>query len=170
MDVTSGLSADLGGSAASAIAQWDSLSGSGPEPSLVFLVKNDRFALPKRFKTNYHTKLDRRIVMDSHFNQDESRAVYSPPPERPKSSLCWLHDLTLQAIARGQGVSLAYDMMVRGTLTSGRLLRLFDAVTMPVVIYSLAYPEARKNDPLIKEFESWIFGEMAKEEPSLAAE
>lgn len=92
------------------------------------------------------------------------------PPEMPRGPIFPNCELATTAAEQGQGVSLAYDMMVRGTLASGRLVRLFDTITMPVVIYSLAYPEARRNDPMLKEFEKWIFAEMAKEEPDLAAE
>jgi LysR family transcriptional regulator, glycine cleavage system transcriptional activator len=62
---------------------------------------------------------------------------------------------------RGQGVSLAYDAMVRETIAKGHLVRLFDTVTIPMVIYSLAYPEARENDPAIREFRNWIIDEVS---------
>jgi LysR family glycine cleavage system transcriptional activator len=50
------------------------------------------------------------------------------------------------------------------------LVRLFDTVTMPVVIYSLAYPEARKDDPMIRTFRDWILSEMSDEMPRIAAQ
>ena len=72
-------------------------------------------------------------------------------------------ELATTAAEQGQGVSLAYDAVVRGTLADGRLVRLFDTVTMPFVIYSVAYPEARANDPMIREFATWLHEEVARE-------
>ena len=60
--------------------------------------------------------------------------------------------------------TLAYDAVVRATLASGRLVRLFEAVTLPMVIYSLAYPEGRAGDPMIRAFRDWIFAEVAREQ------
>lgn len=92
------------------------------------------------------------------------------PPEMPRGPVFPNCELATTAAEQGQGVSLAYDMMVRDTLASGRLVRLFNAVTMPIVIYSLAYPTSRRDDPMILEFRRWIRDEMAKEAPSMAAE
>lgn len=92
------------------------------------------------------------------------------PPKMPRGPVFPNCELATTAAEQGQGVSLAYDMMARGTLASGRLVRLFDAVTMPVVIYSLAYPSARQDDPMIMEFRRWIRDEIANEAPSMAAE
>lgn len=72
-------------------------------------------------------------------------------------------ELATTAAEQGQGVSLAYDAMVRSTLASGRLVRLFETVTMPIVVYSLAYPEARAADPMIRAFREWIMAEMQAE-------
>jgi LysR family glycine cleavage system transcriptional activator len=60
-------------------------------------------------------------------------------------------------------VSLAYEAIVRSTLAEGRLVRLFDTVVMPFVIYSVAYPEARAEDPMIREFSDWIHDEVAQD-------
>lgn len=68
-------------------------------------------------------------------------------------------ELATTAAERSQGVSLAYDAIVRNTLASGRLEKLFETVTMPIIIYSVAYPESRTDDPMIKAFRDWIFGE-----------
>ena len=65
-------------------------------------------------------------------------------------------ELATTAAEMGQGVALAYDAVVRGTLENGTLVRLFDTVTMPFVIYSVAYPVARKNDPMVREFSAWL--------------
>ncbi|OSQ44091.1 LysR substrate-binding domain-containing protein [Marivita geojedonensis] len=91
-------------------------------------------------------------------------------PEMPRGPTFPNCELSTTAAEQGQGVSLAYDMMVRGTLASGRLVRLFDAVTMPVVIYSVTYPEARRDDEMVREFREWIFSEMAHDVPSIAAQ
>lgn len=68
-------------------------------------------------------------------------------------------ELSTTAAEQGLGVSLAYDAMVRDTVASGRLVRLFDQVTMPVAIYSVACPEHRAMDPMIRGFSDWIHGE-----------
>lgn len=91
-------------------------------------------------------------------------------PEMPRGPVFPNCELATTAVEQGQGVSLAYDMMVRDTLRSGRLVRLFDTVTLPLLIYSLAYPETRKDDPMITSFRDWIFSEMAAEEDEIAAE
>ncbi|AKO98009.1 Transcriptional regulator [Marinovum algicola DG 898] len=82
-------------------------------------------------------------------------------PQGPVFPNC---ELATTAAERGQGVSLAYDAVVRATLASGRLVRLFEAVTLPMVIYSLAYPEGRAGDPMIRAFRDWIFAEVAREQ------
>ncbi len=85
------------------------------------------------------------------------------PPDMPRGPVFPNCELATTAAEQGQGVSLAYDAMVRGTLASGRLERLFDAVTMPIVIYSVAYPEARARDPMIREFRDWLFTEVRRD-------
>lgn len=92
-----------------------------------------------------------------------------PPPKRsgPIHPNC---ELATTAVEQGQGVSLAYDAMIRGTLASGRVIRLFDTVTSPMVIYSAAYPEARGNEPRIADFRDWLFGEVSAAFGRAAAE
>lgn len=68
-------------------------------------------------------------------------------------------DINLTAAERGQGVSLAWDAIARATLEEGRLVRLFDIETEPVVIYSVAYPEARADDPRIAAMRDWLLHE-----------
>lgn len=72
-------------------------------------------------------------------------------------------ELSTTAAERGQGVALAYDAMVRATVESGRLERLFQTVTMPVTIYSVATPAARAAEPRIRGFRDWLFAEAAAE-------
>ncbi len=85
-------------------------------------------------------------------------------PDGPVFPNC---ELATTAAEQGQGVSLAYDSVVRGTLASGRLVRLFDTVTLPMVIYSLAYPEDRADDPMIQSFSNWIFAEAQRDQVGL---
>ena len=53
--------------------------------------------------------------------------------------------------------------MVRDTLRFGSLVRLFDAVTMPITIYSVAYTASRRSDTRIQLFRDWIFQEASTE-------
>ncbi|PWR02728.1 LysR family transcriptional regulator [Meridianimarinicoccus roseus] len=72
-------------------------------------------------------------------------------------------ELSTTAAEAGQGVALAYDTMVRGTLESGRLERLFDTDILPIVIYSVAYPESRRDDSMIRQFAAWLHEEAARD-------
>ncbi|MFX0547449.1 LysR substrate-binding domain-containing protein [Roseovarius sp. S1116L3] len=85
------------------------------------------------------------------------------PPVFPRGPTFPNCELATTAAERSQGVSLAYDAIVRSTLAEGRLVRLFDTVIMPFVIYSVAYPEARAKDPMIREFSDWIHDEVAQD-------
>ncbi len=68
-------------------------------------------------------------------------------------------ELSTTMVEQHQGVSLAYDAVVRGTLASGRLVRLFDISTRPVSIYAVACPASRADDPQIAAFRSWLRAE-----------
>lgn len=81
------------------------------------------------------------------------------PPQMPLGPTFPNCEFATTAAEQGQGVSLAYDAVVRDTVASGRLVRLFDHVTMPIVIYSVAYPLHRADDPMIRSFADWIHGE-----------
>ena len=59
-------------------------------------------------------------------------------------------------VEQQQGVSLAYDAVVRGTLASGRLERLFDITTRPMAIYAIATPQAKAEQPRIAAFRHWL--------------
>ncbi len=80
-----------------------------------------------------------------------------PPPNGPIFPNC---ELATTAAEQGIGAALAYDMMVRDTLASGRLVRLFEAVTLPVVIYSITCEASRRHDPLIAAFHKWLWSEL----------
>ncbi len=101
-------------------------------------------------------------VMDAWGEWFETAGV--PVPQMPRGPVFPNCEFATTAAEQGQGVSLAYDGMVRGALAAGRLVRLFDTVTMPVLIYSLAYPEARAEDPMIRAFHEWIFAEMESDQ------
>ncbi|HUE46713.1 MAG TPA: LysR substrate-binding domain-containing protein [Aestuariivirgaceae bacterium] len=84
-------------------------------------------------------------------------------------------ELSTTMVEQGQGVSLAYDAVVRGTLASGRLERLFKSVTLPMVIYSVACQVARAEEPRIAAFRRWLRAEaetegVLPEHPRKAAE
>lgn len=81
-------------------------------------------------------------------------------PRGPRFAHC---ELSSTAAERGQGVALAYDAVLRDTLRRGSLVRLFETVTLPVTIYSVAYPAHRAQDPVIRAFRDWIFQEVADE-------
>lgn len=81
-------------------------------------------------------------------------------PRGPRFPHC---ELSATAAERGQGVMLAYDAMVRGTVESGRLERLFDTVTMPITIYSVAYLLERAGEPRIRAFRDWLFAEITSD-------
>ncbi|KAA9010530.1 LysR substrate-binding domain-containing protein [Histidinibacterium aquaticum] len=72
-------------------------------------------------------------------------------------------ELATTMVEQHQGVSLAYDSVVRGTIASGRLERLFDVTTLPMSIYAVACPEARADDARISEFRRWLRAEAEAE-------
>lgn len=84
-----------------------------------------------------------------------------PDPVLPQGPVFPNCELATTAAERRQGVSLAYDAVVRGTLASGRVVRLFETVTMPIVIYSVSYLEDRAGDPIIRAFRDWLFEQVA---------
>ncbi|WP_347537527.1 LysR substrate-binding domain-containing protein [Roseovarius sp. CAU 1744] len=63
------------------------------------------------------------------------------------------------AAEAGLGVSLAYEAVVGPTVAEGRLVRLFEATTIPFTIYAIATQKARRNDPLIAAFRDWLITE-----------
>ena len=83
------------------------------------------------------------------------------PLTGPRFSNC---EIASTAAERGQGVTLAFDAVLRGTVASGRLQRLFETVTLPMTIYSVACREHRRDEPLIREFFDWILQEAARED------
>jgi LysR family transcriptional regulator, glycine cleavage system transcriptional activator len=74
-------------------------------------------------------------------------------------------ELTLGAAERGQGIALAYGALIERELASGTLVRLFDATTESVLIYSLACLEGRAEVAKIAVFRAWILAEVAAPAP-----
>jgi len=72
-------------------------------------------------------------------------------------------ELSTTMVEQHQGVSLAYDAVVRGTISSGRLERLFDVTTRPMAIYAIACPETRVDEPMIAAFRNWLLAEAGAE-------
>ena len=77
-------------------------------------------------------------------------ATLPPGPTYPNC------ELSTTMVEQQQGVSLAYDAVVRGTLASGRLERLFDITTRPMAIYAIATPQAKAEQPQIAAFRHWL--------------
>ena len=68
-------------------------------------------------------------------------------------------DLLLNAAASGQGIALAFDVLVAGDLADGRLVRPFDLKLPPAIIYSVVTPEAWASRPKIAAFRNWLLME-----------
>lgn len=68
-------------------------------------------------------------------------------------------DLLLNAAASGQGIALAFDVLVAGDLAGGRLVRPFDLNLPPAIIYSVVTPEAWSGRPKIAAFRNWLLME-----------
>jgi LysR family transcriptional regulator, glycine cleavage system transcriptional activator len=62
-------------------------------------------------------------------------------------------------------VALAYGALIERELATGTLVRLFDAATEPVLIYSLACLDGRAEVPKIAAFRAWILAEVASSAP-----
>ncbi len=77
-------------------------------------------------------------------------------------------ELNMTAAERGQGIALAWDAIVRQTLEEGRLVRLFDVMTPPVTIYSVAYPAARADDPRVAAMRDWLLAASEEDGTSVA--
>lgn len=162
-------STDFATNDADVIIHW----ADSPVPGLVVdpLMQSGRYPvvspfLKQRLGLNRPEDLARATLMHDEtmdmWAEWFSIAGVQPPnfPMGPEFPNC---ELATTAAEQGGGVALAYDMMVRDTLASGRLVRLFDHVTMPIVVYSFACPEARVDEPMIRAFRDWLHDEMAME-------
>lgn len=84
-------------------------------------------------------------------------------------------ELSTTMVEQHQGVSLAYDAMVHGTIASGRLKRLFDIAKPPMSIYAIACLETRADEARIAAFRNWLRADaeaegVVPEHPNQAAE
>ena len=84
-------------------------------------------------------------------------------PELPRGPRFPYCELSIMAAERSQGVALGYDAVIRDTIRRGALVRLFETITMPTTIYSVAYTEDRSEDELIRSFRDWLFAEVTAE-------
>ncbi len=134
---------------------------------------SDRFpvispALKER--ENIHKPEDLRRVPLIHFETNDGWAEWFEaagiePPVFPRGPVFPHCELANTAAEQGLGVALSIDATVRSSLAEGRLARLFDTtIQMPYLICSVAYLlEARRNDPMIREFSNWIHAEAERE-------
>ncbi|WP_323766406.1 LysR substrate-binding domain-containing protein [Marinovum sp.] len=90
----------------------------------------------------------------------EAGLVGAQLPPGPTYPNC---ELSTTMVEQHQGVSLAYDAVVRGTIASGRLQRLFDVTTLPMSIYGVACPDARADEARIAAFRHWLRAEAEAE-------
>ena len=65
-----------------------------------------------------------------------------------------------QAVLAGAGVAMLTPLFWRPELASGRLVQLFDAVSVSETAYWLVYPEHRRNQAKIRAFRDWILAEV----------
>lgn len=72
-------------------------------------------------------------------------------------------ELATTMVEHEQGISLAYDAVVRATLASGRLERLFDIATEPMAIYAMSCKSTRAEEPQIAAFRHWLRAEAVAE-------
>jgi len=162
-------SLDFAANDADLVIQWadEPVSGVVTEP----LMKSGRYpVISPELKAREAVEVPedlRRLTLMHDETSDAWEAWFQAagvaPPIFPRGPTFPNCELATTAAEQGQGVSLAYDAVVRATLEEGRLIRLFDTVIMPFVIYSVAYLEARADDPMIREFSNWVHDEVAQE-------
>ena len=162
-------STDFSSNAADVVIQWADAQVPGvvTEPLMQSarypvaspaLVENENIREPEdlRRATLMHDE-----TMDAWGEWFEAAEVAPPAfPRGPTFPNC---ELATTAAEKGQGVALAYDAVVRGTLENGSLVRLFDTITMPFVIYSVAYAKTREGDPMVREFSAWLHSQVEAE-------
>jgi len=160
-------STDFACNDADVVVQW----GSGGTPGLVVepLMASCRFPVVspamkaregiERPEDLLRVTLFHEEVGDGWANWFHAAGLGAPDfPRGPRFRNC---ELITMAAERGQGVALAYDAIVRSTLASGALIRLFDTISLPSTIYSVTYPQARSDHPAIRAFRDWVFSEVA---------
>jgi LysR family transcriptional regulator, glycine cleavage system transcriptional activator len=65
----------------------------------------------------------------------------------------------LRAAVEGQGVALAFDVLVEADLASNKLVSPFDISLPPAVIYSVVSPESWSCRSNVKAFRNWVLAE-----------
>lgn len=157
---------DFSSNDADLVIQW----GDDPVPGVITeqLMVSDRFPVisPELKKSeNIREPADLKRVPLIHFETFDGwtewfETVDIKPPVFPCGPVFSHCELANTAAEQGLGVALSIDATVRSSLTAGRLVRLFKTtIQMPYLIYSVAYLEARQDDPLIREFSNWIHAE-----------
>lgn len=151
------------------VIQWshDPVEGVVSEP----LLESHRYPVISPDLKKQEGVKEPRDLLRLRLMHDETNDAWSEwftaaglnPPDMPRGPVFPNCELATTAAEQGQGVSLAYDAMIRDTLASGRVERLFGTVTLPIVIYSVAYPVARARDPMIREFRDWLFAETQRD-------
>lgn len=97
-------------------------------------------------------------VMDGWADWFTAAGLGAPElPRGPTFSSC---ELIATAAESGHGVALGYDPIVGAAVRDGHLEKLFDIVTVPATIYSMAYQNWRRDDGRILAFRDWIIGEV----------
>ena len=87
---------------------------------------------------------------------DQAGANFEKTNRGPRFEHC---DLLLRAAAEGQGVALAFDVLVEADLASNKLVSPFDISLPPAVIYSVVSPESWSYRPNVKAFRNWVLAE-----------
>lgn len=68
-------------------------------------------------------------------------------------------NLALHAAIEGLGVTMGIEALVEEDLKAGKLVRLFDIARKSDSPFQLAYPSARKNDPMIIAIRDWLLAQ-----------
>lgn len=162
-------STDFARNNADVVIQWghDPVPGVVVEPLMASrrypvatpdLVRQEAIARPQDL-------LEQRLLRDAEGNGwagwfraagVDARAL----PPGPRFAHC---ELVATAAERGQGVALVYDAVMRDTIAAGRLVRLFETVSLPRTIYSVAFLEASAGEARVRAFRDWLFAEVAAE-------
>lgn len=173
-------STDFASNDADVVIHW----GDSPVPGVVVepLMSSARYPAASRemiARENIRTPGDLARVRLLHDDVQDGWADWFTAarvavPELPRGPSFPHCEFSTTAAEQGQGVTLAYDAVAGRTVRSGALVRLFDAVTIPSTIYSVAYPKQRRDDPEIRAFRDWLFeevgsdGNLAPERPVLS--
>lgn len=152
------------------VIQW----ADDPIPGVVTerLMVSERFPVVSpalKESENIHKPEDLRRVPLIHFEtmdgwEEWFEAVGVEPPAFPRGPIFPHCELANTAAEQGLGVTLSIDATVRSSLAEGRLVRLFNtSIQLPYLIYSVAYPQSKRDDPMIREFSNWIHTEAERE-------